>query len=117
MLLRRYWRVCHLLEPIIRKQILTRCNGANMAIHKLWAGYRPGGEWTALESPNQRWLMTKTSDKGDHLSTYVQYNVLDGSLLVNGSALSRLPRSYELNATYQRLFKEVQEFLGAKGNS
>jgi hypothetical protein len=107
MLLRRYWRVCHLLEPMIRKQILTRCNGVNMAIHKLWPGYRPGGEWAALENPNQRWLMTKTSDNGDHRSTFVHYNVLDGSLLVNVSALSRLPRSNELNATYQRLFKEV----------
>jgi hypothetical protein len=110
-LLRRYWRVCHLLEPIIRKQILARCNAINIAIHKLWAGYRPGRDWIALKSPNERWLMTKTSDKGDHRSVVVQYNTLDGSLLVNGSALSRLPQLYELHETYYRLFKEVQEFL------
>jgi hypothetical protein len=111
MLLGRYWRVRHLLEPIIREKILAKCDGVNMAIRNLWDGYRPGGNWTALKSPNERWLRTKTSDTSGHRSTIVQYNVLDGSLLVNGSPLSRLPRSYELHETYRRLFKEVIRFL------
>lgn len=115
-LLRQYWRVCHLLEPIIRQQILARPNGVNMAIHELWAGYRPGCSWIALESPNERWLTTKTSDEGGHRPVLVQYNVLDGSLLVNGLPLPRLPRSYELHETYRRLFKEVQEFLAVESN-
>jgi hypothetical protein len=38
----------------------------------------------------------------------VHYNVLDGSLLVMGAPLTRLPRSYEVHDTYTRIFGEVR---------
>jgi hypothetical protein len=48
----------------------------------------------------------------------VHYNILDGSLLVNGAPLSRLPRSYELHENYRRLLGEVsQPLCHVKGNS
>ena len=49
--------------------------------------------------------MTSTSDEDGAASLSVHYNVLDGSLLVNGSPLSRLPREYESHPTFKRLFK------------
>ncbi|KAL3419433.1 hypothetical protein PVAG01_09655 [Phlyctema vagabunda] len=102
-LLRRFERSSHLLEPLIRTHILHDQTGIDSAIQRVWAGYRPGTRWTALSGPNERWIMSRTyADKG-YSSLCVHYNVLDGSLLVEGLPLTRLPRSYELHPTYRRI--------------
>ena len=106
-LLRQYWRLLHTLEPLLRERILEVRNGLNSTVSQLWAGYTPGCPWTALETPSERWLVTETSSEGGLLSMLVHYNLLDGSLLVNRSPLTRLPRSYESHRTFCRLFGEV----------
>jgi len=107
-LLQRHWRLSYVLEPLLRKRILDVRNGLDSTVGRLWAGYMPGTPWTALETPSERWLVTETSSKGGRSSMLVHYNVLDGSLLVNGSPLTRLPRSYESHSTFRRLFGEVK---------
>ncbi|KAF3484464.1 uncharacterized protein GIQ15_03788 [Arthroderma uncinatum] len=73
---------------------------------RLWTGYNSTSDWTALAAPKDRWLETKTpSEPGAH-SMVVSYNILNGSLLVNGLPLTRLPPSYTLHATYRRIFGE-----------
>jgi hypothetical protein len=106
-LLQRFKRLSHLLEPSLRKRILADRRGIDQTVHQLWGGYRPGSVWTALASPSQRWLASRTSSKGGYSPVSVHYNTLDGSLLVKGKPLTRLPRPYELHATYRRLFGEV----------
>jgi hypothetical protein len=106
-LLQRFKRLSHLLEPLLREGILADRGGIDRSVHQLWGGYRPGSTWTALASPSQRWLETRTSSEGGYSSVRVHYNTLDGSLLVKGKPLTRLPRPYELHATYRRLFGEV----------
>ena len=106
-LLRRYWRISYLLEPLLRKQILEDCVGLDRTVRRLWAGYEPGIPWTALKMPNDRWLLTETSSRGDLSPILVHYDLLTGSLLVNGSPLTRLPRSYELHSTFHRMFGKV----------
>ncbi len=107
-LLQRYWRLSYVLEPLLRKRILEVRNGLDSTVGRLWAGYVPGTPWTALETPNERWLGTETSNEGGVSSMLVHYNLLDGSLLVNGSPLTRLPYSYESHPTFRRLFGEVK---------
>jgi hypothetical protein len=106
-LLKRYEKLTLFLEPVLRKMILEEPDGINSAICRVWVGYRPGGSWTALNRPSERWLVTETSSEGGYEKMIVNYNILDGSLLVNGSQLTRLPRPYELHPTYSRLFGEV----------
>lgn len=48
------------------------------------------------------------SSGGGLPSMLVHYNLLDGSLLVNGSPLTRLPHSYESHPTFPRIFGEVK---------
>ena len=105
--LQRYERLCHFLESALRIQILAQPGGLDTTVRRAWAGYHPGSSWATMESPSDRWLVTKTSSEGGYSTMTVHYNVLDGSLLVNGSLLTRLPRPYELHATYRRLFGEV----------
>ena len=107
-LLHRYRRLSCVLEPLLRQRILKARNGLDMTIGRLWAGYISGSSWTALETPSERWLVTETSSGGDLSSMQVHYNLLDGSLLINGSPLTRLPHSYESHPTFRRLFGEVK---------
>ena len=66
-----------------------------------------GSPWIALEAPSERWLVTETSGDDGHSSALVHYNLLDGSLIVNGSLRTMLPHFYELHPTFHRLFGEV----------
>jgi hypothetical protein len=106
-LLQRFMRLSQLLEPALRERILADRGGIDRTVHQLWAGYRPGSLWTSLKSPSQRWLVTQTTSEGGYSPLSVHYNTLDGSLLVKGKPLARLPRHYELHTTYCRLFGEV----------
>lgn len=110
-LLRRFERLSHLLEATLRCKILQDQSGIDSTIQKIWPGYRPGSSWTAVSKLNERWLTSQTSADGSYLPFCVHYNVLDGSLLVNGLPLTRLPRSYELHDTYTRLFDKVNYLL------
>ncbi|KAH0566189.1 hypothetical protein GP486_000421 [Trichoglossum hirsutum] len=102
----RHWRLAHRLEPVLRRHILAHRNGLDITVRRLWQEYQPGVSWTCLEAPNERWLKTETSGKGSLCPVIVHLNLLDGSLLINGSPLTRLPRSYESHPTYHRLFGE-----------
>lgn len=107
-ILRRHWRLSSRLEPLLRKRILEARSCIDSTIGRLWGGYVPGSPWTTLKSPNERWFMTKTSSSGHFSSMLVHYNLLDGSLLVNGSPLTRLPRPYEIHPTFLRIFGKVK---------
>ena len=109
-MLQRHEKLCHMLEPIMREKILAERGGIDSALRLVWAGYRPERPWATVESPSERWLVTETSTEGGFSRMIVHYNVLDGSLLVNGLPLTRLPRHYELHSTYHRLFGEVRGF-------
>jgi hypothetical protein len=109
-MLQRHEKLCHLLEPILRKKILADRHTIDSTLRQVWMGYRPGSPWATMVSPSERWLVTETSTEGGSSRMIVHYNVLDGSLLVNGSPLTRLPQTYELHSTYCRLFGEVREF-------
>jgi hypothetical protein len=109
--LQRYKSLSHLLEPILRRRITSDRAGIDSTLRRLWAGYRPGDPWGCLEAPAERWIVTKTSSEGSYSTMTVHYNVLDGSLLINGTPLARLPRPYELHSTYCRLFGEVRRYF------
>jgi hypothetical protein len=106
-MLERHEKLCHLLEPILSEKILAERRGIDSTLRRVWAEYCPGRPWATVESPSERWLVTETSTEGGFSPMIVHYNVLDGSLLVNGLPLTRLPQHYELHCTYRRLFGEV----------
>lgn len=108
-LLRRHWRLSSRLEPLLRKRILEARSCIDSTIGRLWGGYVPGSPWMTLKSPNERWVTTTTSSTGHFSSMPVHYNLLDGSLLVNGSTLTRLPRPYEIHPTFLRIFGKVKQ--------
>ncbi|ESZ91788.1 hypothetical protein SBOR_7826 [Sclerotinia borealis F-4128] len=106
-MLLQYEKLSHFLEPELRRRILRDSEGIDRTIQRIWAGYLPSNSWATFNRPNERWLMTNTSSVEEgYSSKTVHYNILDGSLLVDGLPLTRVPRSYELHETYRRLFGE-----------
>ena len=110
-LLERSARLSQLLEPSFRHHALRDQQGIDDTIHRIWSGYRPSGVWTALPAPNESWLVKTTHNDRNYSRMTVHLNILDGSLLVNGLPLSRLPQDYQLHPTYQRFFGEVRSIL------
>lgn len=110
-ILLRQKRLSHRIETTLRKKISESRHGLDSTIGRFWRGYEPGSPWTALESPNERWLVAKTSAKDNSPPMQVHFNLLNGNLLVNGQSLSRLPKSYESHPTFCRLFGEVMRSL------
>lgn len=106
-LLQNQLRVAHTLEDLVRVRLLENCEGLNNAIRARWAGYVSGSSWVAMTSPDERWLMSKTSTKDNRVAKSVHYNVLTGELLVDNLPISRLSSHIEKHKTYIRLFGTV----------
>ena len=81
-------------------------NGLDLAIHRIWSSFDNGSKkcWIALPAPSDRWLGTQTVASDNHHPQKVLYNMLEGDLLVDGRPLSKLPKDYISDSTYQRLF-------------
>jgi hypothetical protein len=105
-LLWQYTRTLHRMESVLMEIIIQAPSGLDKSIQKLWSSYKVGNGWTAIQTASTGWLETRmVSDTGDN--SIVHYNVLGGNLLINGYPLSRLPRSYESNQSFIRLFGKV----------
>ncbi|RPA78277.1 hypothetical protein BJ508DRAFT_329403 [Ascobolus immersus RN42] len=101
-MVRRYYRILHELEGFVRQFISEgeyRC--ASIPISKLYKAYRPSNFWSISESG---WVETRSPT--GNTSQQVCVNVLDGTILVAGSPLARLPEEYEKHPSYKRLFDE-----------
>jgi hypothetical protein len=98
-------KLCHFLEPEMHEHILQDSEGIDQTIQQVWVGYLPSGSWAALQKLNEQWLLINAEE--GYSSKTVHYNILNGSLLMDGSPLTRVSPSYELHETYRRLFGEV----------
>ncbi|RYP92762.1 hypothetical protein DL770_001151 [Monosporascus sp. CRB-9-2] len=74
------------------------------AIAKFWAAYTPGAPWSPMEQDRGHILKSQSATTTESSGLPVSINLLDGSLLVNGRPLSRLPKEFQDHPTYTRLF-------------
>ena len=106
-LLHRDHRLSHSLKSHTNRLIDAKWGGLDQAISSVWSQYHCGaGGWRHLEEPNSRWLTTLTAPSCGE-PQQVHFNMLDGTLLVDGKALGRLPPEILKHSTYQRIFGEV----------
>ncbi|KAF8439864.1 hypothetical protein L210DRAFT_3645838 [Boletus edulis BED1] len=80
--------------------------GVDPAISCVWSDYRPGSTWTPLQSPNSRWFTCMTAPSAEQMSQVVHYDLLDGSLLVSGKPLGRLPKEILRHPLYNLIFSK-----------
>ena len=89
-------------------QLNSSGQGIDLAIGWVWPEYRPGSKWAPLHNPNSRWFSCRTASTTGQSSQVVHYNLLDGSLLVNGKSLGRLPNKILRHPLYNLIFGEVR---------
>jgi len=107
----RFFRTAHAMEATLHKILSRDGIGLDSSEGGLWTSYRPGTPWRSVREGKHEWVMTATAGNDVTASVLVHYNLLTGSLLINGSPLSRLPRPYEVHDSYQRLFGTVYFLL------
>ncbi|RYP74662.1 hypothetical protein DL771_002928 [Monosporascus sp. 5C6A] len=66
--------------------------------------YTPGAPWSPMEQDRDHILRSQSATTAESNGLPVSLNLLDGSLLVNGRPLSRLPKEFQDHPTYARLF-------------
>lgn len=93
------------LELLITLQDLVQScpMGFNNAIGKIWSTAHIMPQWTFTDS-KKLWIETSTIADKLHASQSVHYNLFDGTLLVNGRRLGRMPESITNHPTYRELF-------------
>ncbi|KAL2261316.1 hypothetical protein VTK26DRAFT_4409 [Humicola hyalothermophila] len=105
MLMHRGQRVMHYSSELVKKEVVEKGNvGFDDAIQDFWADYaRSSTRWSAFAG-HQRHIIRGSMVKGSGEEIPVTFNLLTGSLLVNGYPLSRLPPEYETHDAYVQLF-------------
>jgi hypothetical protein len=96
-------RLAHKLETPLRDLLLRSRSGFDSALSSIWPDYRAG---TSTRDQNS-WIYTRTLGDTDGAAQVVHYNLYDGTLLVDGKPLGRLPRSISSHETYVRTFGQV----------
>ncbi|KAG5729437.1 hypothetical protein E4T56_gene6157, partial [Termitomyces sp. T112] len=102
--LTRNRRMSQKLAPAIWDRIQASRTGIDDSILAVWSDYRPGSDWKQLPAPNKHWMTSTILDStSTDIQSRVHYNLLDGSLLIDGQPLGRLPPSIIHHSTYIRL--------------
>ncbi|KAF8425082.1 hypothetical protein L210DRAFT_3567617, partial [Boletus edulis BED1] len=84
----------------------SRDRGIHLAVGRVWPDYRPGSEWRPLPEPNSRYFLCTTASTMSQCSQVVHFNLLDGTLLVDGKPLGRLPNAVVQHPLYSLVFGE-----------
>ena len=98
------------MEKVLRRMMVKTCEGQNRAITRLWSDQYRLRTWTPLENGHRsycHWLTSTTVHDTEDVERVLHYNILKGTLLVDGSPFSKLPTEYMEHPVYEHLFKEV----------
>ncbi|KAH7882696.1 hypothetical protein F5I97DRAFT_1984083 [Phlebopus sp. FC_14] len=84
--------------------------GIDLAIQEHWPSYRPGSQWKR----SGRWFTCLTAPIGSGRPQHVNFNLFDGTLLVDGKSLGRLPSVITQHPFYGSIFgKQVLDVIPA----
>jgi len=103
-------RIVHHLKRKLRQSILSTGIAVDRAMNNIWpkpadAPSRAFTTWNFLPAPYEQWISAQSVGTDGIQSQDVHYNIIEGSLLIDGQQLSRLPEEY----TKLEFF---QQFLG-----
>lgn len=107
-LIARDRRLAQSLELLLRSRIERVSKCLDDAIASVWSSFTPT-RWTTSRRPNDRWLTCETASVHGQTTQTVQFNLLEGLLLINGKPLGRLPKMIVQHPTYTRIFGRVSK--------
>lgn len=102
-------KLVHRLESQLRRAIQSLNTAVNQAVNSLWAdaeeqSTRVFSAWDFLPEPHDGWVTAQSMSVDDLLEQSVFFDILDGTLLVDGQPLGRLPDEYTKQEFFHRMF-------------
>ncbi|KAK3363718.1 hypothetical protein B0T25DRAFT_438753, partial [Lasiosphaeria hispida] len=89
----------------LRHEILQKASPClDRTVQSIWEPYEPGTAWHTASESHHHILVATSSSTANLQSHRIQYNLLSGGLLVDGSPVSTLPHHLQTHPTYQRRF-------------
>ena len=97
------------LESRLRRAIEDSNSAVNEAVNSLWAdakGQSPRvfSSWAFLPEPHNRWVTAQSIRVDGLREQSVFFDILDGTLLIDGQALGRLPDQYTKQVFFHQFF-------------
>ncbi|RYP24740.1 hypothetical protein DL765_000286 [Monosporascus sp. GIB2] len=102
--LQSWRRLSYQALPSVSAKINSSRHILDNAIKAFWEAYTPGTPWSPMGKDRDHILKSHSATTTESSRLPVSLNLLDGSLLVNGRPLSRLPKEFQDHPTYTRLF-------------
>ncbi|KAI6044146.1 hypothetical protein EDC04DRAFT_461899 [Pisolithus marmoratus] len=90
LLIERDCRLSWKLEELVNSMILQGNDGIDLGIKHVWPGYRKGTRWQRVDGGDHSWFTTNTSRSATQCSQQVHFDVLGGTLLVEGRPMGRI---------------------------
>ncbi|KAI6002350.1 hypothetical protein EDC04DRAFT_3147123 [Pisolithus marmoratus] len=104
LLVERDCRLSWKLEELLGNIMLEGNDGIDLGIKRIWPGYRRGTRWQKAGTGKHTWFTAKTSSSGMQWSQQVCFDVLNGTLLVDGRPIRRLPDEIRTDPVFTLLF-------------
>lgn len=100
----QHLHIAHKLEPHIRGIIHQHGAGLTSAVQKLWNGVCLEPNWSVLSNNAHSWIQNRTVPMGSGRAQQIDYNLLSGSLLVDGKPIGKVPDSIKNSPLFLQLF-------------
>ena len=102
-------KLVHRLETQLRRAIQLLNHAVNLAVNNVWVdaeglSTRVFSSWRLLSPPHDGWVTAQsTSINGSYIQS-IHFNILDGTLLIDGHPLGRLPDEYTKQSFFHQVF-------------
>ncbi|KIK28278.1 hypothetical protein PISMIDRAFT_610109 [Pisolithus microcarpus 441] len=104
LLVERDCRLSWNLEEVVGTMILQGNDGIDLGIKRVWPGYHRVMGWQRIGTGNRSWFTTSTSSSATRHSQQVHFDVLNGTLLVDGRPVGRLPDEIRTDPLFILIF-------------
>ncbi|KAI5991231.1 hypothetical protein EDD15DRAFT_2449545 [Pisolithus albus] len=107
LLMERDRRLSWDLEELVGTMIVQGNEGVDLGIKRVWPGYRRDTQctrWQRASLGNCSWFTTNTSSSDTQCSQWVHFDALDGTILVDGRPMGRLPNAIRTDPIFTSLF-------------
>jgi hypothetical protein len=99
--------LAHRLEARLRSLLQKDRSGLDIALAAVWPNYRASSASCCFRAGSQ-WLSVSTDPGHGGTHQTVEYDLIQGRLLVDGKPLGRLPREITTHITFIRTFGQVK---------
>ena len=102
-------KLVHRLESQIRWSIVNGQSSVSAAVNNVWMGAegvhaRTFSTWTILPAPQDGWVTATSISTGGNPEQSVHFDMLEGTLYIDGQLLGRLPEEFCRQDFFQQFF-------------